>query len=199
MRDARVLRTLVLLDLESHPPDAGIDEVRVAVEPAPSRSVQHSLLARPLPPPDALQTLTARLSALVGEGRVGSPMPVDTHRPGAFAMTSFAPERVARNVPPALGNVSTGRPSSAVLRRFRRDVPIRVTFDGERPARVTSRLPGLAGGAVVEAAGPWRTSGEWWGSGWDRDEWDVALADRAIYRVHRDRATGQWFLEGVWD
>ena len=34
MRDARTLRTLALLDLESHPPDAAIDRVVVAV-PAP--------------------------------------------------------------------------------------------------------------------------------------------------------------------
>ncbi|MBP1607351.1 MAG: polymerase [Acidobacteria bacterium] len=57
----------------------------------------------------------------------------------------------------------------------------------------------MPGGTVLECAGPWRTSGGWWTNGWDRDEWDVALADRAIYRVHRDRATGQWFVEGVWD
>ena len=61
---------------------------------------------------------------------------------------------------------------------------------------------GLAGGRVVACAGPWRTSGRWWTldrAGWDRDEWDVELADGGVYRLARDRATGQWEIEGVVD
>src|SRR4029453_12952706 len=91
MRDARALRTLALLDLESHPPDAAIDRVTVAVDPTPGRVVQFSLLTRPLPSPEQLSTLTARLAALMGEGRCGSPEVVDSWRPGAFAMKPFAP------------------------------------------------------------------------------------------------------------
>src|SRR5207237_928971 len=84
MRDARVLRTLLLLDLESHPPSAAVDIVAIEVDPAPARITQFSLLERALPSPETLSTLTARLSALVGESRVGAPALVDTHRPGAF-------------------------------------------------------------------------------------------------------------------
>src|SRR5687767_9979879 len=91
MRDARTLRTLALLDLESHPPDAAIDRVTVAVDPTPGRVVQFSLLTRPLPSPEQLSTLAARLAALMGEGRCGSPELVDSWRPGAFAMKPFAP------------------------------------------------------------------------------------------------------------
>src|SRR5687767_15496280 len=91
MRDARALRTLALLDLESHPPDAAIDRITVAVDPTPGRVVQFSLLTRPLPSPEHLSTLAARLAALMGEGRCGSPELVDSWRPGAFAMKPFAP------------------------------------------------------------------------------------------------------------
>ena len=91
MREARALRTLALLDLESHPPAAAIDRVAVAVDPTPGRVVQFSLLTRPLPSPEQLSTLMARLAALMGEDRCGSPAPVDTWRPGAFAMNAFAP------------------------------------------------------------------------------------------------------------
>ena len=94
MRDARALRTLALLDLESHPPDAAIDRVTVAVDPTPGRVVQFSLLTRPLPSPEQLSTLNARLAALMGEGRCGSPELVDSWRPGAFAMKPFNPERM---------------------------------------------------------------------------------------------------------
>jgi protein ImuB len=91
MRDARTLRTLALLDLESHPPGAAIDRVTVAVDPTPGRVVQFSLLTRPLPSPERVSTLMARLTALMGEGRCGAPAAVDTWQPGAFAMVPFAP------------------------------------------------------------------------------------------------------------
>ena len=93
MRDPRVLRTLALLDLESHPPGAGIDGVTVRVEPTPGRVLQFSLLERALPAPEQLSTLVARLSALMGQDRCGSARTVDTHRPGAFAMVPFAVEQ----------------------------------------------------------------------------------------------------------
>ena len=38
MRDPRVLRTLLLLDLESHPPSARIDIVTIEIDPAPAAS-----------------------------------------------------------------------------------------------------------------------------------------------------------------
>jgi protein ImuB len=74
-----------------------------------------------------------------------------------------------------------------------------------RPVRVATDRRGFAGGAVVRCAGPWRTSGNWWepekapARPWDRDEWDVALGDGAVYRVFRDRTTDGWFVDGVVD
>ena len=91
IRDPRVLRTLLLLDLESHPPSAGIDIVTIEIDPAPSRIVQFSLLERAIPSPETVATLTARLNALVGESRCGSPSLLDSHRPDAFEMQRFNP------------------------------------------------------------------------------------------------------------
>ena len=34
---------------------------------------------------------------------------------------------------------------------------------------------------------------------WDRDEWDIAIADGTIYRLYVERDVGQWFIEGVVD
>jgi hypothetical protein len=81
-------------------------------------------------------------------------------------------------------------------------VEARVTVERGLPVRVEPAARGLAGGAVTSAAGPWRAAGGWWsleGGGWDRDEWDVALPDGSIYRLTRDRATGQWSIDGVID
>ena len=64
----------------------------------------------------------------------------------------------------------------------------------------------FAGGTVLQCAGPWRTSGEWWnaqfqgGDGaWNRDEWDVSLSDGAVYRIFVDRMTDGWFIDAIVD
>ena len=34
---------------------------------------------------------------------------------------------------------------------------------------------------------------------WDRDEWDVALNDGAVYRIFQDRVTDAWFIDAIVD
>jgi protein ImuB len=231
MRDPKVLRTLILLHLESHPLAGGVDRLALRVDTAPARITQFSLLARARPFPEQMATLLARLSALLGEDRVGTPALVDSHRPGAFAMARFsgggesvsALEGVGATDPPREPlDQARGEPRVALC-RFRVPVPARVMVHAGRPVRVTTGRRGLDGGAVASAAGPWRTSGEWWRSpepasregsgrvegrsperaerveGWSRDEWDVALADGGIYRIYRDRSRDRWFLDGIVD
>jgi protein ImuB len=138
----------------------------------------------------------ARLQALMGETRCGSPALVESWKPGAFEMTPFVPRD---------GNVAApaASPVSLALRRFRRPVPARVRITDGKPARVTIDRRGMDGGGVRVCAGPWRTSGQWWrkseSDGWDRDEWDVTLTDGATYRLFRARDTEQWFVDGVLD
>jgi hypothetical protein len=278
MRDARVLRTLILLDLESHPPQAGVDRVAIRIEPTPGRIVQFSLLEHAGPKPETLITLVSRLTALMGEGRVGSPLLLDSHAPDAFALQPFNGQQPAassqREVEPIGGtdqrnqsaeptggtnrrnqsaepsggtnwrnqsaepisgtnrrnqsaepSGGTKRRNPAVeptggtarrnqpveptggtcLRRFRLPVIARVVMADDRPARVTTERIGIKGGDVWQCAGPWRSSGHWWASPdvapgtWDRDEYDVALADGAAYRIYRDRHDDRWFVEGILD
>ena len=206
MRDARTLRTLVLLDLESHPPPAAIDRVVVAVDPTPARVLQYSLLTRPLPSPEQVSTLMARLHALMGEGRCGSPAVVDSWRPGAFDMAPFAPvEAPWRRSRQSGQGGGEGKALVVALRRFRFAVPARVQVEDGRPVRVTTERSGITGGRIDKAAGPWRTSGEWWladggsDSPWDRDEWDVTVSDGATYRLFRERDANAWFIDGVLD
>jgi len=168
MRDPRVLRTLIVLDLESHPPPAGIDVLTVTFEPVAGRIVQPSLLARAHPRPETIATLTARLRAVMGDGRVGRPVALDTHRGGAIGMRPF--DGPAAGLPLAVAETpsTTSREQAGAgrltLRRFRPPPPVRVELDRGRPVRVRSleprRLPRL--GAVRQSAGPWRSSGDWW-------------------------------------
>jgi protein ImuB len=199
IRDARTLRTLALLDLESHPPIGPVERVVVAVDPTPARIVQFSLITRPLPSPEQISTLMARLQALMGETRCGSPAVVDTWKPGAFEMTPFAPLNTSDihskydtprhrgtegetglfkkvpgvSVPLCVGVVNDAVNSKPVLalRRFRHPVPARVRIADGKPARVTIDGRGMNGGGVQVCAGPWRTSGQWWRTR-ESDGWD---------------------------
>ena len=219
MRDPKTLRTLMLLDLESNPPSAAIDRVRVLIEPTPARVTQWRLFERAQPSPEQVSTLLARLTALMGETHVGSPRLVDSWKPGIFEMTNFKiphTQEAGRLATADSGSGGSHRAPSSALRRFRLPVPARVRVQDGRPVRVITDRRGVTGGPVVQAAGPWRTSGEWWSDGhvgqvgqvgknsphpthWDRDEWDVALVDGTVYRVFVERDVGQWFIEGVID
>jgi protein ImuB len=206
MRDARVLRTLALLDLESNPPPAAIDRVAVAVDVTEGRVLQFGLFARALPA-ERLATLVARLGALMGTTRVGAPALVDSYRPGAFAMTAFAPP--PSSVSGGRTEESTTRRLPMAIRRFRSPIPARVTLERGRPVRVVTDRRGFSGGKVARAEGPWRSSGDWWigGAGrihqprspWNCDEWDVVLSDGAMYRISDARDEGGWFMDGMVD
>jgi protein ImuB len=224
MRDARVLRTLLMLDLESHPPGAAVDIVTIEIDPAPGRVIQYSLLERAVPSAETVATLIARLGALVGESRCGSAALLDTHRPDGFEMRRFELKEHRPVEVDGLKKASGfGLPASAtsshsclkagasalgsgalppMLRRFRPPVAIRVTVERGRPVQLAIDRRGMPGGRVDRSAGPWRTSGAWWTAAaghWDRDEWDVALGDGTICRLFQQRETGTWFMEGVLD
>ena len=211
MRDARVLRTLALLDLESNPPPAAIDRVAVAVDVTEGRVLQFGLFARALPT-DTLATLLARLGALMGTDHIGSPSLVDTYRPGAFTMAKFDPPREFTNhQSPILASAKSGEraeaygeggpshKSAAVLRRFRSPIPARVVLEQGRPVRVTTDRRGVAGGRVDRCEGPWRSSGDWWKNVWNCDEWDVSLSDGTTYRISQAHHENAWFVNGMLD
>jgi protein ImuB len=201
LRDVRTLRTLILLDLESHPPPAAVERVTVVIDPTPGRVLQHTLFTRPQPTPDQLSTLIARLTALMGQDRIGRPAVVDSYRPGAFGMMAFKTEHDSGGRGGSGGRKRV--PLVSVLRRCRHPVPARVVVAGGRPVTVTTDRRGFAGGHVRVCMGPWRTSGEWWAGPplppWDRDEWDVSLTDGAVYRIFRDRVTDGWFIDAIAD
>jgi len=184
MRSARVFLKLLELDLEKHPPAAPIVRVTLAAEPAKPRLTQNGLFIPLAPEPEKLELTLARIAAVVGEGNVGSPEMVDTHRPGAYHMRPFgkSQQRTGKRAYPAVLAFRVFRP------------PLVAKVQGNFIS-----APGIRG-KIVQQAGPWRTSGEWWTpAAWARDEWDVALSDGALYRIYCDADTGRWFIEGSYD
>jgi protein ImuB len=214
--DSRTFLKLLQLDLKAHPPGAPIVKILLAAEPVRPRASQAGLFLPPAPEPEKLELTLARIAGIVGDDKVGSLELLDTHRPEGFCMQRFAPEPFSpqrhRNtektnhqkaldssVPPCL----CGDDLVTALRIFRPPVDAVVTMQDGKPAHITCSKNKEMQGEILWAAGPWRSSGDWWEQeGWARDEWDIAVQGEtgiALYRLVRDRIDGRWFVEGTYD
>jgi protein ImuB len=205
MCDARTFLKLMQLDLGAHPPAAPVTKVHLEAAPVKPRVAQGGLFIPAAPEPEKLELTLARVAALVGEANVGSPELLDTHRQDAFRMRKFA---LLHSLPPGRKKVdrqpfppkSAAEKVSAPLfcfRYYRPPRPARVQIERGQPSFLLA--DGIRG-YIVSAAGPWRTSGDWWTvDPWDRDEWEVGLRDGALYRIYCAHATGRWFVEGSFD
>jgi len=183
--DTKAFLKLLHLDLSAHPPAAPILHVWMGMNPVKPQSAQGGLFVLAAPEPVQLELTIARLKAIVGPNRVGSPVLLDTHRPDAF-----------RIEPVFQGKARAGSPSVRLtLRLFRPPRAASVALASGHPSFVTA---GAIRGKILDLAGPWRTSGDWWTADpWLRDEWDIALSDGALYRLYCDPRG--WFVEGSYD
>ena len=205
MRDHKVFLKLLLLDAEMHPPQSAVTAVSITCEPVKPRVLQSGLFVPLAPAPDKLELTLARLAKLVGEDNLGSPVLLDTHRPDAFSMKRFTLQtesdrrRRKKNRPaPVRARQCLG------FRRFR--PPLRAIVEAHQgwPTQISAwSKQRSVYGKVVDLAGPWRTTGDWWrDDGWARDEWDVTLerlGRQTLYRVYREIKTENWFVEGNYD
>ncbi len=106
--DTKAFLKLMHLDLTAHPPPAPVVHLRLAVNPVKPQAAQSGLFVPLAPEPVKLELTVARIKAVVGENRVGSPALVDTHRPDAFRLTNFGQAR---------GGSRCGGPSGAAAAR----------------------------------------------------------------------------------
>jgi protein ImuB len=184
MRESKSLLKLLQMDLEAHPPSAPTIALALSLKPVHPRTVQTGIFLPVTPAPDRLELTLARIRGIVGENNVGIPQLLDTHHPQPFLLVPGPP------IPNPQSPIS-GRQG---FRYF--NPPLHATIDliNNRPVRLSA--PGIHG-KVLNAAGPWRTSGDWWTStAWNRDEWDIALSNGALYRIY---SNPHWFIEGSYD
>ncbi|HXS98348.1 MAG TPA: DNA polymerase Y family protein [Candidatus Limnocylindrales bacterium] len=185
--DAKAFLKLWQLDLEAHPPVRPVIDVWMQANPVKPQAAQSGLYVPAAPEPVKLELTLARIRAIVGEQRVGWPELLDTHRPEGWRMAAA----------PTGGGVAVARPASTrlALRMYRPPRLARVMLSAGQPGFVSAE--GIRG-KVLELAGPWRSSGDWWtAQAWSRDEWDVALSDGALYRLFCEERG--WFVEGSYD
>lgn len=220
MRDAKVFLKLLQLELAAHPPGAPVTKVWITAEPAPPRSAQRGLFLPISPEAERLEITLARINNVVGERRAGIACLLDSHRRDSFRMDRFmaAREESKQSKCPTVSDVE--KQLSLALRMFRPARQLQVRLSEGRPvsladvAKQTDRA--MLHGQVLWSAGPWRSSGDWWtenakpngkdnGLGpFDREEWDVALANETddgvvLYRIYRDLLSGHWFADASYD
>ncbi len=215
IRDSKMLLKLLRLQLQSDPPNAPIQKVMLAAQPAHPRATQGGLFLPSYPDPEKLELTIARLANLLGDSNIGSPELIDTHRPGAFRLRRFVPPgdtsgetKHSENRRPAIG-----------FRIFRPAPPARMELHHKRPVRVFFQGKW---GQVIAASGPWRTSGDWWREdAWKQEEWDLEIIfepasnsgsrhqnankipqrgqRRGVYCLFFDSIRQSWFVRGSYD
>lgn len=151
--DRKFLLKLLHLEIGAHPPEAAVIALTLAAEAGRPGKVQLGLFVPQMPEPSRLDITLARLKAMVGEDRVGTPVLEDTHRGGSFRMERFfapveaasssarkgvraearAGVRVARGVrrspspsSPPPSSLVEAAPARMALRRVRPPAPVRV-------------------------------------------------------------------------
>jgi|CXWL01.1.fsa_nt_gi protein ImuB len=147
--DAKALTTLLRLELEARQPGAAVVGFAFTAHPNAPRAGQLSLLGPEALAPDRLGTTLARLFALLGPERVGSPRPKDGHRPEAFELEPYRPPpppRVRREPRQGLGLLT--------VRVLRPPVPLEVMVAGERADRPVRTGEVAEEAATYDAATP---------------------------------------------
>jgi protein ImuB len=217
--DVDLLFRMLQTHLENFRAKHPIVAVALSAEPIKPAGEQFGLFETTLRNPHQLSETLARLTALVGADRIGTPILEETHRPDAFRMqpfgrTSFQSTtgRIRRGEPVGEAAVfackrngrqdarlsnsqDSSAPLSPALRRFRPAVSASVLQDEDTPAHVRS---GEMSGKIIDERGPYLLSGNWWDEkSWARAEWDLQLQNGELVRAHeRD---GVWKIDGVYD
>jgi protein ImuB len=196
-RDANVLFRTLHTHLETVRTDSPVKAVGLCIAPTESREKQLGLFETVLSNPQQFRETLARLAAVLGADRVGTPVLENSHQPDRFRLD--APDFENAPVPePKRRLFGEAMP----IRRFRPAIKADVECEPV-PARPGSSRPvsircALTQGRLKILVGPWRASGHWWEpEGWEREEWDASTSDGQVIRlVHQPEG---WFVEGVID
>src|SRR4029077_7502740 len=209
--DVDLLFRMLQTHLENFRSEHPIVAVALSAEPIKPAGEQFGLFETTLRNPHQLSETLARLTALLGGDRIGTPLLEETHRPDAFRMQPFswavvsassAVARAKEDVPSGENRESGSAPhalrtvhATAALRRFRPAVSASVLQDEDTPTHVRSAE---ISGKIIAQRGLYFLSGNWWDEkSWARAEWDLQLQNGELVRCHEFEAT--WKVDGIYD
>jgi protein ImuB len=203
-REVAPLLELARILLAAHPPAAPVQELAVQVIPTRPRAVQMSLFAPAGPRPEQLAVTLARLQALCGEGRVGTPVVVDTHLPGQAAVAPFVEPPPAAPLPasPLPGPrpdddhpTEDAPPHLLATHVLRPPPPATVHHSGPQIEFLHTEL---VAGPVHRSGGPYRLR-DGGGARVLRDYYDIELREGGVYRLFHDLHADRWYLDARYD
>jgi protein ImuB len=192
-RNPRVITRLFMLALDAHPPGAAVTGVRLEALPSNPRTIQNGLFVPQSPEPEKLELTLARLAAIVGKDKIGSPQLHDTHARNRFTMDRFTTETQRTQRRHAHFSLCLCGESVSAFRIFRPALEATVHMQDGTPVWIA--FAGMHGD-IDAASGPWRSEGEWWRETWAREEWDIAVS-HALLRIYRTQ--DRWYAEGIYD
>ena len=183
--------------------------VRLRLEATHEKTCALDLFEPVLRDPNRFGETIARLYALLGEERVGIPLPSLSHFPEPVRLGPAAALYKERAPPPR----GTSAPLRGLpLQRLRPAPPARVDFKHSKPAYITSEN---MSGKIIASRGPYRTCSSWWDAeARSMVEWDIFVMFRngaqrgaALARIGmppdstlgQDSHTAGWRLEGVYN
>jgi protein ImuB len=187
--DVDLLFRMLQTHLENFKSEHPIMAVALSAQPIRSVSQQFGLFETALRNPQQLYETLARLSALLGNDRVGTPVLEETHRPDAFRMEPFCWGLNNEGETPA----TTEDKSRVALRRFRPPARTSIFISDHRYLESDK-----VRGQIIDQTGPFLLSGNWWDEkAWARAEWDMQLENDELVRAHESEGT--WKLDGIYD
>ena len=190
--------------LENFKSEYPIVAVALSAQPIRPAREQFGLFETTLRNPHQLSETLARLTALLGADRVGTPILEETHRPDAFRIEpftwtlAFAPGNGGRSsaTPHSQHQAHSSSPLHmlrSALRRFRPPAATSMFVSEQRHLQSETIR-----GQVVDQRGPYLFSGNWWDEkSWARAEWDLQLEAGELVLAHESQGT--WKLDGVYD
>jgi len=186
--DVDLLFRMLQTHLENFRSEHPIVAVTLSAQPIKPAKEQFGLFEITLRNPHQLSETLARLIALLGADRVGTPVLEETHRPDAFRMEPFD---WGRNDEYLMTNDESNL--RVALRRFRPPTNAAIFISADRHLQSDN-----VRGQIIEQRGPYLLSGNWWDEkAWARAEWDVRLEDGELVRAHESHGT--WKVDGIYD
>jgi len=226
--DVDLLFRMLQTHLENFRSEHPIVAVALSAQPSKPAKEQFGLFETTLRNPHQLSETLARLTALLGANRVGTPVLEETHHPDAFRMEPFSwsSNNPSFSPSPPHGEKGSPLPLSRWERRTRsasegegvglgegRVRGLLATLQGValrrfRPAVSASLLldedtlahvrSAEISGKVINQRGPYLLSGNWWGE----KSWARAEWDLQLEDgelIYAHEAEGIWEIDGVYD
>jgi protein ImuB len=194
--DVDLLFRMLQTHLENFKSNQPIVAVALTAEPSRPAAQQFGLFETALRNPHQLYETLARLTALLGTDRVGTPILEETHRPDAFRMAPFAWSPSQTGIIAADTAASTEK--KPALRRFRPAAAASIFSSENIPVHVQSEAILEGARAIDAASGPYLLSGNWWDEKfWARAEWDLELDGGDVVRAHQSGE--KWEVDGIYD